>query len=268
MCYSALVAQQRQDLEKDGFEAIWQTEAFDSYAKAVAQDPKRFPPLAPRIFPGHYAAVTFAAEGDGRIEPMRYSAYPPSHIPHPERYTTFNARRDNLGSAFWAQGFRQHHGFVVLQGFYEWVAVKDLLAAGVVELAAVKAEFERQALERKTRILAQGKKWKPTPTEQKDPRFRRIVIEFKPAPGGNLLVPVIFTEGVLEDGTVDLGFAIVTDDPPPEVAAAGHDRCPVVLDQAGIAAWLAPAGKSAEELDAILGRQARPSFEHTLAIAA
>ena len=35
-------------------------------------------------------------------------------------------------------------------------------------------------------------------------------------------------------------FAMVTDEPPPEVAAAGHDRCPVFLNSTKIEAWLQP----------------------------
>ena len=110
---------------------------------------------------------------------MRYGAYPPAHILDPKKYTSFNARRDNLTSRFWSEAFLKHHGFIVLDGFYEWVTVKDLLNAGVVKLADIEKEFSRQSAERKEKILADGRKWKPTPTENKNPVDRQIIIEFK-----------------------------------------------------------------------------------------
>lgn len=36
-------------------------------------------------------------------------------------------------------------------------------------------------------------------------------------------------------------FAMVTDEPPPEVAAAGHDRCPVFLEKSRMDSWLQAA---------------------------
>jgi putative SOS response-associated peptidase YedK len=165
----------------------------------------------------------------------------------------------------------RHHGFVVLEAFYEWVAVKDLLRAGVVTLQEVKAEFEKQAEERKSRILAAGKKYKPTPTELKDPRLRQIVIEFKPDDGRHLLVPTIFSfseEGEGFDGGRDVGFAIITDVPTPEIENAGHDRCPVILDQHEIEQWLNPKSMAAEDFLELLQNRKKPMFEHRLAEAA
>ncbi|TDJ05517.1 MAG: hypothetical protein E2O68_06330 [Deltaproteobacteria bacterium] len=50
-------------------------------------------------------------------------------------------------------------------------------------------------------------------------------------------------------------FAIITDDPPEEVRAAGHDRCPLFLGQEMIDAWLCPEGKSQKELLELLTHQ-------------
>jgi putative SOS response-associated peptidase YedK len=54
-----------------------------------------------------------------------------------------------------------------------------------------------------------------------------------------------------------LSFAIITDDPPPEIAAAGHDRCPVAIKAEHIDAWLNPDPRNLEAVDVIL--DARPS---------
>ena len=60
-----------------------------------------------------------------------------------------------------------------------------------------------------------------------------------------------------------LSFAAITDEPPPEVLAAGHDRCIVPVRPENLQAWLNPAGSTLDELDAIL--EDRPFYEHRMA---
>lgn len=270
MCYSALVQRDLDYLNRRyGVVAVRQD--LEDYHKASAADPKRFPPLEDRIFPHHYAPIMEEHDGRRVVELMRYSIYPPFFVHDEKKYAAvFNARRDNLTSAFWSESFMRHHGFIVIKAFYEWVAVADLLQAGVVTLAQVTAEFARQATERQVKVEAAGKTYKPTPTERKDPRFRQIIIEFLPkSDAGDLLVPVVYSVRKLDDGSVGKGFAIVTDDPPPEISIAGHDRCPVFLaDLAAVEAWLHPERQSAAEMLAILGRQRRIAFTHALPEAA
>jgi putative SOS response-associated peptidase YedK len=59
-------------------------------------------------------------------------------------------------------------------------------------------------------------------------------------------------------------FAMVTDDPPPEVAAAGHDRCPVFLEENRLDAWLNPAGMSTEFLLELLDYKEKTFYLHDL----
>ena len=49
-----------------------------------------------------------------------------------------------------------------------------------------------------------------------------------------------------------LSFAMVTDDPPPEVAEAGHDRCPIFLKSDEMEKWLHPADFSKDALKSVL----------------
>lgn len=264
MCYSALI---KRDIEALGrrFGATLVREQIDEYGHQSHSDPKRFPPLTDRIYPGYYAPVLYEREGQRVIEIMRYGAYPPASITHPSKYTTFNARRDNLTSPFWSEAYLKHHGFIVIEGFYEWVAVRDLLKAGVVTLKDVETEFEKQSEERKAKILAQGKKYKPTPTELKSPAFRQIVIEFKPKDGAELLCPVIFSEKNLDNGYVDKGFAIVTDEPLPDIESAGHDRSPVMLNESQIKEWLTLKAAASTKMDAVLAKGRELAFSHRLA---
>jgi putative SOS response-associated peptidase YedK len=200
---------------------------------------------------------------------MRYGAHPPPQIKDPQRYTTYNARRDNLKSSFWENAFCKHHGFVVLESFFEWVTVKDLIAAGVVKIDAVRAEFARQIEERKQKVLAAQKPFKLTPTEKQEAIFRKIIIEFNSPDAGDLLAPVIFSEKLEADGRLDRGFAIVTDEPSPEIAAAGHDRCPAFLSKPDIMRWIDPKNWGRpQELIALLGNRPKLTFNHGIPKAA
>lgn len=59
-------------------------------------------------------------------------------------------------------------------------------------------------------------------------------------------------------------FAMVTDEPPPEVAAAGHDRCPVFLEAGHIDAWLHPEEKSVEFLLSLLDHKEKAFYLNSL----
>lgn len=267
MCYSALVKRDLDDLHRR-YGAIVIREQVEDYLQASAAAPKLYPPLADRIYPGHYAPVICPRAGERVIGIQRYGAYPPLHIANPSRYTTFNARLENLSSPFWSQAFGHHHGMVVFRAFYEWVEVKTLLQAGVVSIDQVRATFTQQMDGRRKHVEAAGKVWKPTPTEVKDPRLRKIIIEFRPLDGADLMIPVIFSLRQLEGCRVDAGFAVVTYEPPPEISEAGHDRCPVVLDTADMDAWMNPQGKTAAAMAQLLKSHRRVVFRHALPKAA
>ena len=62
-----------------------------------------------------------------------------------------------------------------------------------------------------------------------------------------------------------LSFAAVTDDPPAEIAAAGHDRCIIPIKPGNVDGWLSPQGRPLAEQYAILDDRERPYYEHRLA---
>jgi len=55
-------------------------------------------------------------------------------------------------------------------------------------------------------------------------------------------------------------FAMVTDAPPQEVAAAGHDRCPIFLRSDAINAWLHPKGQTKEFLLSLLDKKEKTFY--------
>jgi putative SOS response-associated peptidase YedK len=59
-------------------------------------------------------------------------------------------------------------------------------------------------------------------------------------------------------------FAMVTDDPPLEVAEAGHDRCPIFLAAGQLSSWLDPQKTSCEQLLLLLQNREKTRYLHGL----
>jgi putative SOS response-associated peptidase YedK len=101
--------------------------------------------------------------------------------------------------------------------------------------------------------------------ENVDRDGKNAVIQFTPEPAGVMLVACIYSVWKDPAGGKDLlSFALVTDDPPPEVKAAGHDRCPISLAPAAVGRWLTPSGRSQEELQQLLDERERPYYGHAV----
>jgi putative SOS response-associated peptidase YedK len=211
--------------------------AIDKVEKALSRldDLRRKEPRRrdARIFPGVYAPV-MVMEGDRLVvKPMRYQCRPAGKPAfYDTKYPgTYNARRDNL-SGFWGDLFGFSHGVMVVDAFYENVA--------------------RHRVE--GRELMPGEKAENT------------VLEFRPSTGQDMLVACLWSHWRGKPGEPELlSFAAITDDPPPEVAAAGHDRCIVPLRPEHVEAWLHPQASTVEALNAILDDRDRPYYEHRLA---
>ena len=184
-----------------------------------------------RIYPGHYCPVLVWEDGARVLKPMRYQCRPAGKPAFYDRKFpgTYNARRDNL-EGFWKGQFGHSHGLVAMTAFYENVS----------------------------RHRAEGRELAPGEEEQ------NVVLEFRPEPTQDMLVACLWSRWEGPDGEALLSFAAITDAPPPEVAAAGHDRCVVPIKPANVDAWLNP-GTDLAALYAILDDRERPYYEHRLA---
>lgn len=99
--------------------------------------------------------------------------------------------------------------------------------------------------------------------ENVDRGGKNAVLHFAPRPADLMRIACLYSEWVdPKNGSKLLSFAAITDEPPAEVAAAGHDRMIVNLNPANIGAWLTPEGRSGEELQAILSDRQAPYYEH------
>lgn len=94
-----------------------------------------------------------------------------------------------------------------------------------------------------------------------------VVLEFKPDPPHDMLVACLwsYSKGESPDDSGLISFAAITDDPPQEIAAAGHDRCVIPIKREHLDAWLSPDPNDRAALHAILDDRDRPYYEHRMA---
>jgi putative SOS response-associated peptidase YedK len=97
---------------------------------------------------------------------------------------------------------------------------------------------------------------------------KNAVLQFTPQPAQIMFIACLWSHWV-DAHEADLhGFAAITDEPPPDVAAAGHDRCIINLRPEHVDAWLTPMGRSVSELQNILSDRAVSVFQHVVEEAA
>ena len=184
-----------------------------------------------RIFPGVYAHVLVMEEGRRVLKPMRYQCRPCGKpAAYDRKYPgTYNARRDNL-EGFWRGQFGVTHGIVVMDAFFENVA--------------------RHAVE--------GRELGHDEVEQS------VVLEFHAQSRRPMFAACLWSHWQSPGQPDLLSFAAITDEPPPEIAAAGHDRCIIPIKPENIDAWLDPRQRLAD-MHALLDDRDRPYYEHRLA---
>ena len=69
---------------------------------------------------------------------------------------------------------------------------------------------------------------------------QNIVLEFTPNPPQPMLIACLWSHWTDPHEPDLFGFAAITDEPPPDVASAGHDRCIINLRPEHVEAWLTP----------------------------
>jgi len=185
-----------------------------------------------RIFPLTHVPIIANLEGRLQVAPMRYTC---RLAGKPASYDasfpgTYIARRDSLGG-FWAEVFGRRHAIMIIKGFFENVP---------------RHLYEHRA-------LAPGE------------RAANIVLQFNPRPATDMYVACVWDHWTAPAAADLWSFAAVSDDPPPEIAATGHQRCLIPLKEQNVAEWLAPQRVGRERLQAILGDREAPYFEHRIA---
>jgi putative SOS response-associated peptidase YedK len=188
-----------------------------------------------RIFPFVHAGVIIKQDGQNLLTAMRYHCRPAGKPPFYDRQFPglYNARRDNL-EKFWSEQFGSHHAVLVVESFYENV--------------------KRHTMEHRELLAGEAEE--------------NVVLQFKPEPAQTMYIACLWSHWT-DPKEPDLrGFAAITDEPPADVAAAGHDRCIINLKPEHVEAWLTPEGRSREELQSMLSDRAIPVFQHEVLKAA
>lgn len=197
-------------------------------------DLKRTEPLERdrRIFPLYYAPLLIEEAGRRWIRPMRYTCrLPGKPAGYDVRYPgTYNERRDNL-RGFWKDLYGHRHGILAITSFFENVATHA---------------YEK-------RDLRPGEK------------PRNVVLHFDPRPPREMLVACLWARWTGKEEPELHSFSAITDDPPTEIAATGHNRCVVPIRRENIEEWLRPESVTLERLDEILSDRERPFYEHRIA---
>jgi putative SOS response-associated peptidase YedK len=188
-----------------------------------------------RIFPMVYGGVIINQAGSNLLTPMRYFCRPAGKpVFYDKKFPgLYNARRDNL-EKFWAEQFGTHHAIMVVESFFENVSMHTM----------------------QHRELAPGEK------EQ------NVVLQFTPKPAQSMMIACLYSHWTDPKHPDVRGFAAITDEPPSDVADAGHDRCIVNLLPQHVQAWLTPGGRNKAELHAILSDRAVSLYQHQSAQAA
>ena len=185
-----------------------------------------------RIFPGWYAPVMIVENGRRVVKPMRYQCrVAGAPITHDVKFPgTYNARRDNL-EGFWRKQFGARHAIMIANAFFENVS----------------------------RHRTEGRE---LGTDEKE---QNVILEFRPRPQQDMLIACLWSHWQAPHEPDLLSFAAITDEPPPEIAAAGHDRCVIPLKPAHVDAWLSPDATSLAAQYALLDDRERPYYEHRMA---
>jgi putative SOS response-associated peptidase YedK len=188
-----------------------------------------------RIFPFVYAGVIVRAGGQNLLTPMRYHCRPAGRPAFYDKQFPglYNARRDNL-EKFWGEQFGSHHAIMVVESFFENVKLHTMQHR---ELQAAEPE-------------------------------QNVVLQFRPEPAQVMYVACLWSQWTDAKAPDLRGFAAITDEPPADVAAAGHDRCIINLKPEHVDAWLTPEVRSRKELQEILSDRAVPVLAHEVLEAA
>jgi putative SOS response-associated peptidase YedK len=186
-------------------------------------------PTDSRVFPMTFAPIIIHEDGENVIKLARYHCRPANK---PEsidiKYNgLYNARRDNLGNAFWRDLFGFKHGFFVVESFYENVSAKD---------------------------------YSPNPSEED----KNMVIQFRSNKNADLKIACLYDYWGYSPEDGFYSFAALTNDPTPEISETGHDRLIIALKDENIIPWLQPERVTKKQLEAILDNPEHHVYEHTI----
>lgn len=188
-----------------------------------------------RIYPFMYAPLVMVNEGELVVQPFRYHMRPRGEHPGFDRRIPghYNARRDSLPEKkWWKAVFGRNHGIMEIKAFFENVPLH---------------RFEH-------RELRDGEE------------ESNVVLRFDPQGLDRMIVPAVFDRNE-EDKFVLDSFALITDEPNPEVQATGHDRTPIIMREIYLDLWLRGSERTLGDFEQVFENKQPNYFEHKLVAA-
>ncbi len=235
MCFSVGIERNLSTLSKL-FSVPINGEAFLELKEKAEQFPERYkiPADDDRLYPQVFGPVIKAVQKNmtndldstpwGVLTPMRYRVRPhDAYEEVPPKFNLFNARLDSLESR---KTWRPLFG--QKHGLFPF-----------------KRFYE----------------WVEGETQDNGKKSKELV-SFHSPQHDFLMAPVLYDYYQDEKGGF-FSFAIITTDPPEEVLAAGHDRCPIFLKEEYWQGWLNPEGRTKEELYAMLKAPVQTLYQVT-----
>lgn len=181
-----------------------------------------------RIFPFWYFPAVISRAGERVIVPVRYHCRLAAEPADVDRRLPglYNARRDSL-TGYWKTLFGRQHALCVVQRFFEHVP---------------RHRYQKR---------------EPLPGE-----VGSIVVAYQPTGVDDLSVACLWDEWTAPDQPSLLSLATITDVPPPDVAATGHDRFVVPLTSEAAEHWLDPDSRGPDQLRSLLDARQVTGFSH------
>lgn len=210
MCFSVQV---EIDLKKLAyrFDAKVNEKSFSNFHKLELENANKYKYAYPedqRIFSKVWAPIICSVNGERQIRPMRYQLLP-SFCPN-ELYTRIDSKT----------GKEQE--------------VKNTFNARLDSLETARAW--QKPFMRFHAMLPIKKFYEWVPKDG-----YKALVSFTPENSEYLLAPCLYDNWYSNDKQkIVQSFAIITDEPRPEVLAMGHDRTPIALNEEHLDIWLSP----------------------------
>jgi putative SOS response-associated peptidase YedK len=210
MCFSIQVDTDLKRLSQR-FDAVINETAFEHYRKLENQDSQKYKYVYPedqRVFSKVWTPIICEVRGVREIRPMRYQLLP--HFCEEEIYTRMDEKTGKK------------------------VEVKNTFNARLDSLSTARAW--QKPFMRFHAMLPVKKFYEWVPKGN----FKGL-ISFYPENEDYMLIPCLYDNWYSQDKSkIIQSFAIITDEPRPEVLAMGHDRTPISLDEDKLDEWLRP----------------------------
>ncbi len=232
MCFSVQV---ETDLKRMAyrFNAVINQKSFDNFKNLEKLNPNKYKfayPEDQRIFSKVWAPIICMVAGERQIRPMRYQLLP--HFCKDELYTRINPKTKKL------------------------VEIKNTFNARMDSLKTAKAWKKPFTNYHAVLPIKKFYEWVPK-------NGHKAMISFFPENDDYLLAPCLYDNWYSKDQSrIVQSFAIITDEPRPEVHALGHDRTPIALDENKLDAWLDPVPGRTDELIELLKEPKHDQYAH------